>query len=114
MGSDIYLPAGQSPSATEDPRLQVPFNKANFVLPPIGSLGIGNTPPTLLYGPGVFNMDWSLAKTIKLAESKSLEFRAETFNTFNHFNPNNPNSGLTYAYSATAPNNTCAQSNNSF
>ena len=63
---------------------------------PATSLGIGNTPPTLFYGPGVINMDFSLAKTFRLAEGKTLEFRAETFNTFNHFNPSNPNTGLTY------------------
>ncbi len=33
MGSNIFLPSGQLPSATEDPRLQVPLNAANFTLP---------------------------------------------------------------------------------
>src|SRR6185436_11854579 len=91
MGSDVYLPDGQFPSRTEDPRLQVPFNTANFRLPAIDSLGIGNTPPTLRYGPGLVNMDWSLAKFFKLGknEARTLELRVETFNTFNHFNPNN-------------------------
>jgi hypothetical protein len=96
MGTDIFLPAGTLPSKTEDPRLQVPLNAANFTLPGINSLGIGNTPPTLFYGPGVINLDFSLAKSFKIAESKSLEMRVETFNTLNHFNPNNPNTGLTY------------------
>ena len=96
MGSDIYLPDGQYPSKTEDPRLQVPFNIANFTLPAANSLGIGNTPPTLRYGPGAFNLDLSLAKNFKVAESKSLEFRIESFNALNHFNPNNPNSSLSF------------------
>jgi hypothetical protein len=38
-GNDIYLPDGQFPSKTEDPRLQIPFNAANFTLPAINSLG---------------------------------------------------------------------------
>ena len=96
MGTDVYLPSGQYPSKTEDPRLQVPYNAANFTLPGIGSLGIGNTPPSLTYGPGVFNLDLALAKQFKIAESKSLEFRIETFNAFNHLNPGNPNTTLTY------------------
>jgi hypothetical protein len=36
------------------------------------------------YGPGVNNFDVALHKLTKLTESKSLEFRYETFNTFNH------------------------------
>ena len=106
MGSDIYLPAGQVPQPTQDPRLQVPFNAANFTLPGPNTLGIGNTPPTLAYGPGVFNLDLSLAKNFKVAESKSLEFRIESFNSLNHFNPNNPGTGLTFNCSG-AVANTC-------
>jgi hypothetical protein len=96
MGNDIYLPSGQFPSKTEDPRLQIPFNAANFTLPAINSLGIGNTPPSIAYGPGAFNLDLSLAKQFRLAEQKTLEFRVESFNTLNHFNPSNPNTTLTY------------------
>ena len=102
MGNNIFLPAGQYPSQTEDPRLQVPLNTANFTLPPANSLGIGNTPPTLFYGPGVFNLDFSLAKELKIRESKTLELRVETFNTLNHFNPSNPNSTLTYNFTTGA------------
>lgn len=107
MGNSIYLPEGQFPSATEDPRLQVPFNRANFTLPAIDSLGIGNTPPTLRYGPGAFNLDMSLAKNFKFGQEDryGMEFRVETFNTLNHFNPNNPNTGLNYNFATGAQNN---------
>jgi len=107
MGSSPFLPEGTYPQPNDDKRLQ-PFrlNQANFVLPAINSWGIGNTPPVMFIGPGAINLDLSLAKFIKITESKNLEIRAETFNTLNHMNPNNPSTGLTYAYSATAPNNT--------
>ncbi len=107
MGSDIFLPSGQYPSATEDPKLQYAFNTANFKLPGINSLGIGNTPPNLMYGPGLVNFDLSFAKNIRLDSegSKMLELRTEMFNTFNHFNPNNPNTGLAYNFSTGAQNN---------
>jgi hypothetical protein len=107
MGNDIYLPAGQLPSRTEDPRLQWNINPANFQLPAINSLGIGNTPQALWYGPGLFNVDLSLAKEFRMGADgrKSLEFRTETFNTLNHFNPNNPNLGLTYNFATGAQNN---------
>jgi hypothetical protein len=105
MGSNIFLPGGQLPSATEDPRLQVPLNTANFTLPAVNSLGLGNTPPTLFYGPWLWTVDLSLAKTTRIAEGKSLELRVETFNTFNHFSPNNPNTSLTLNFATGANTN---------
>ncbi len=88
---------GKAPG-TIDQRLYYPLNAASFSLPPIDSLGFGNTPPTLTYGPGMENLDLSLSKNFKVAERKTLEFRAEAFNTFNHFNPSNPNAGLTFNF----------------
>jgi hypothetical protein len=83
----------------------VPLNAANFVLPPANSLGIGNTPPTLFYGPWLWNVDLSLAKMTKIAEGKTLELRLESFNTLNHFNPSNPNNLLTWNFTTGAQTN---------
>jgi hypothetical protein len=105
MGSSIYTADGSLPSKTEDPRLQLPLNTSNFVLPPANSLGIGNTPPTLFYGPWLWNLDFSLAKMTRIAEGKTLELRAETFNTLNHFNPGNPNTSLTWNFLTGAQTN---------
>lgn len=44
----------------------------------------GNSGPAVLLGPGQFNFDTTLGKQFRLAESKSLQFRAEFFNMFNH------------------------------
>jgi hypothetical protein len=44
----------------------------------------GNVPRRFFYGPGSFNFDLALLKTVALSESKFIEFRLETFNTFNH------------------------------
>ncbi|MBI3684029.1 MAG: carboxypeptidase regulatory-like domain-containing protein [Acidobacteria bacterium] len=110
MGNDIFLPAGQFPSATEDARLQWAFDRANFTLPAAGSLGIGNTPPNLFYGSGLVNLDFSLSKEFRFAKDGrySLELQIETFNTLNHFNPSNPNTSLNYNFT------TGAQTNSSF
>jgi hypothetical protein len=105
MGSNIFTTDGSLPSKTEDPRLQVPLNVANFTLPGASSLGIGNTPPTLFYGPWLWNLDFSLAKMTRIAEGKTLELRIETFNTLNHFNPGNPNNLLTYNFATGAQTN---------
>jgi hypothetical protein len=45
---------------------------------------LGNVPRRFFYGPGISNFDLTLAKQLKVTESKSLEFRLEAFNTFNH------------------------------
>jgi len=101
QNGDLWLPSGQYPSATADTRLQFPFNKNAFSLPGPTTLGIGNTQPTLTYGPGIFNFDLSVSKEFKLAsEKRTLEFRGEAFNVLNHFNP-----GSTAAAASTATAN---------
>jgi len=85
--------------------LQVPLNATNFTLPAANSLGIGNTPMTLFYGPWLWNLDFSLAKMTKFTERTTLELRIETFNTLNHFNPGNPNTGLTWNFTTAAQTN---------
>jgi hypothetical protein len=102
---DTFLPAGTAPPAGTDARLWYRFNKASFVLPPATSLGIGNTPSTLMYGPGVFNLDLALAKQFRFKESQSIEFKVETFNSLNHFNPSNPNTALVLNFASGANTN---------
>jgi len=58
------------------------FNTSLFSPEPVGQ--IGNSSRRFFYGPGIDNWDMSLLKDVKLAESKSVEFRAEFFNVFNH------------------------------
>jgi hypothetical protein len=58
------------------------------VLKPVthfGSLG-----RNVVTGPGFNNVDFSVFKNIKIAESKHLQFRAEVFNLFNHANFGQP------------------------
>jgi hypothetical protein len=60
---------------------------------PVGT-DIGNVGRNCLRGPRQVNLDFSLAKLFTVAESRSLEFRAEFFNVFNHPNFANPISNL--------------------
>ncbi|HEV2176332.1 MAG TPA: TonB-dependent receptor [Terriglobia bacterium] len=46
----------------------------------------GNAGRNILTGPGIASWDFSLIRNFRLAESKSLQFRAEMFNIFNHAN----------------------------
>lgn len=104
MNGPLFLPSGATPAtvyagtgsalANADPRLWFPFNPQNFVLPAANSLGIGNTPPTLTYGPGVEAVDIGIQKEIAISSGdrpKTLSFKLEAFNVLNHFNPGNPN-----------------------
>jgi hypothetical protein len=58
------------------------FNTSLFSLPALGTSG--TSPRRFFYGPGIENFDLALLKNTHLTESKSLEFRLESFNTFNH------------------------------
>jgi carboxypeptidase family protein/TonB-dependent receptor-like protein len=44
----------------------------------------GNAPRRYFYGPGSFNTDLALLKSVALSETKALQLRLETFNVFNH------------------------------
>jgi hypothetical protein len=58
------------------------INPAAFAIPAAGTFG--NAPRNLLRGPGVWQIDLGLAKSISLSERAHLEFRSEFFNIFNH------------------------------
>ncbi len=58
------------------------FNTSLFSLPALGEIGTARR--RFFYGPGISNFDVALEKNARLSESKSLEFRLETFNVFNH------------------------------
>jgi hypothetical protein len=58
------------------------FNTSLFSEEMLGQLG--NAKRRLFYGPGIENFDLALQKNVRVAESRSLEFRVEAFNAFNH------------------------------
>jgi hypothetical protein len=64
------------------------FPPSSFALPALGSLG--NAPRTICCGPGIVNTDFSVQKTIQVAEGKTMEFRTEAFNVLNHTQFLNP------------------------
>ncbi len=73
--------------------VQAWFNTSCFAAPPaytFGNSGVGH-----VYGPGVNNWDFSLAKNSKLwSESSQLRFEASFFNIFNQAHFANPNTTL--------------------
>jgi hypothetical protein len=74
---------GQSLDTNPNPGNGQPYFNANaFQENAIGT--IGNVSRRFFYGPGIFNTDLALTKSVSLTESKSLQFRWEAFNVFNH------------------------------
>ena len=78
------------------------FDPSAFAMPTPGTFG--NVARGSLRGPGLFSVDTSLFKRVKLREDLNLQFRAEAFNVFNHPNFSYPNqivfSGSGYSSSA--------------
>jgi hypothetical protein len=118
-GSFYGLSGGSAPLARpnllSDPRSNVPagyfFNPFAFARPTIlagqvipssggtataAAIGTdtGNVGRNILRGPRQNNVDFSLIKRFRLAESRNIEFRTEFFNLFNHVNYANPISDL--------------------
>ena len=58
------------------------FNTALFSVPALGTMG--TAAHRFFYGPGMENFDTALLKDLRLTETKSMQFRLESFNTFNH------------------------------
>lgn len=65
------------------------FDTSAFTLPAVGTFG--NSGRNILIGPGKNTVDAALSRRFKMAEDKSIQFRAEFFNLFNHPNFNIPN-----------------------
>jgi hypothetical protein len=54
----------------------------------------GNAGTSLVRGPGMWQVDASLAKNFRLRESMSLQFRADLFNALNHINLSGPSTDV--------------------
>ena len=66
-----------------DPRNRLPyFNTSLFAANALGTPGSASR--RSFHGPGTINFDLTLARTFRLKETKSLQFRLEAFNAFNH------------------------------
>jgi Carboxypeptidase regulatory-like domain len=80
------------------------FDPRAFLMPPAGTFG--NVARGSFIGPGLWNLDTSLAKKFSVTEQVSMQFRAEAFNVFNHPNFASPNpvvfTGNNYSSSAGA------------
>src|SRR3989454_371687 len=88
------------------------FDPRAFVLPTQGTFG--NVARGSLRGPGMFNVDTSFLKRIRVSEGLNVQFRAEAFNVLNHPNFAYPNEvifqGREYSSSGGTINSTATPS----
>lgn len=74
---------GQPLNLNGNPRNGLPyFNTSAFSVNALGTPG--NASRRSFYGPGMLNFDMALLRSFHITESKTLQFRFESFNTFNH------------------------------
>jgi hypothetical protein len=76
-----YLP-GQLKVNTNGRNGRPAFNIALFPEENLGQLG--NAKRRIFHGPGIDNFDMTLQKSVRLADTRSVEFRIEAFNALNH------------------------------
>ena len=65
------------------------FNQAAFAAPP--AFTFGNVGRNSVYGPPMQTLDFALARTFRLTEKASFQFRGEAFNALNKVNLGTPN-----------------------
>lgn len=71
------------------------FDTAAFAQPT--GVRFGNSNRNQFYGPGGYNLDFSIFRAFPFAQTRRLEVRMEAGNILNHGVYNNPNGGLTSA-----------------
>jgi len=113
-GNPANTTGGQRPNRLRDGNLprgeRSPdrwFDASAFAVP--APFTFGNSAANVLYGPGLVNLDLTVARTFRITERFSLDFRSEFFNLFNdaHFSfpntvVNTPQAGLISETSSSA------------
>lgn len=89
--TNAFPAGGLRPDLIGDPELSADersisrwFNAGAFAAP--SAFRFGTSPRSVLRGPGVFNLDLSLAKNFRLTEQVITELRGEFYNATNHTN----------------------------
>ena len=76
--------------ALENPTPDQWFNRSAFPVVPVGSFHFGSSGRNILDGPGTAGLNLSLSRRFRLAETRAIQFRWESFNVLNHANFNMP------------------------
>jgi hypothetical protein len=75
------------------------FDRTAFAVP--APFTFGNSAANVLYGPGLVNLDLTIARTFRLSEKLSVDFRGEFFNLLNDAHFSFPNATVNIANGGT-------------
>lgn len=94
IGQDMadVISTPQYTSGSRGDRIAKWFTTESFAQNAQGTFGTSGR--NILQGPGTFNVDMSLVKSLYKSERWKAQYRAEFFNTFNHTLLSNPNTNM--------------------
>ncbi len=78
----------------DNPTVDRWFDRSAFVVVPTGSYRFGNSGRNILDGPGAVIINASLSRRFRFGESRSIQYRLESFNLPNHPNFNLPENNI--------------------
>jgi hypothetical protein len=92
LGADVAgtgSPIVNRPDLISNPNISNPtasrfFDTKAFRTPEIGTFG--NSGRNVIIGPGTWNVDTAVARTLRLSDSTRAQFRSDFYNVFNHPN----------------------------
>jgi hypothetical protein len=87
--SGTGIPIVNRPNLIANPNIDHPtasrfFNPAAFQIPADGTFG--NSGRNVIIGPGIWNVDTALSRTVRLSDTIRAQFRTDFYNVFNHPN----------------------------
>jgi hypothetical protein len=88
-GADLYANQGSGHNIVNGVQW---FNPAAFAAP--APFTWGNSSRNMLFGPGSYNWDASMAKSFSATEKIKLQLRGDFLNALNHFNLSNPSATI--------------------
>ena len=82
-------PIVNRPNLVSNPNIDNPtasrfFDPNAFQIPAAGTFG--NSGRNVIIGPGIWNVDTALARTLRLSDTTRVQFRTDFYNVFNHPN----------------------------
>jgi len=90
LNGEASRPDRTGKGTLEAPSVEQWFDRTQFPVVPVGGFRFGTSGRDILDGPGTFNVNSSLSRRFKIAESWAAQCRFEAFNVMNHANFNLP------------------------
>jgi len=92
VGSDVSgtgSPIVNRPNLVSNPNIEHPtasrfFDPNAFQIPEQGTFG--NSGRNVIIGPGIWNLDAAVSRTVRLSDSIRAQFRTDAYNVLNHPN----------------------------